>query len=106
MTSKGKRTKNETCVLCCKPIVEGKDEALMYEGEICANKWIHRYCAGVPTSHYKLLEKSPEPFHCYFCAQSKQMATVEEMKNTITALTAEIVELRAALQSQKEACIN
>lgn len=77
----------------------------MCEGEICANKWIHRYCAGVPTTHYKLLEKSPEPFYCYFCAQSKQMATVEEMKNTITALTAEIVELRAALQSQREACI-
>ena len=100
MSSKGKRTKNEMCVLCCKPIVEGKEVALMCEGEICANKWIHRYCAGVPTDHYKLLEESPEPFHCYFCAQRKQAAIIEEMKNTISCLTAEIAELRVALKAK------
>ena len=72
----------------------------MCEGEICANKWIHRYCAGVPTDHYKLLEESPEPFHCYLCAQRKQATTIEEMKNTISCLTAEIVELRATLRAE------
>ena len=100
MASKGKRTKNETCVLCCKPIVEGKEEALMCEGEICSNKWMHRYCAGVPTTHYKLLEESPEPFCCYLCVQLKHAALVEEMKSTIASLTAEVVELRATLESE------
>ena len=69
----------------------------MCEGEIYNNKWMHCYCAGVPTDHYKLLEESPEPFQCCFCAQRKQAAIIEEMKNTITCLTAEIVELRATL---------
>ena len=73
----------------------------MCEGEACGNKWMHRYCAGVPTTHYKLLENSPSPYYCYLCAQLKQTATIEEMKGTIASLSAEIVELRAALESQK-----
>ena len=100
MASKGKRTKNKTCVLCCKPIVEGKEEALMCKGEICSNKWMHRYCAGVLTTHYKLLEESPEPFCCYLCVQLKHAALVEEMKSTIASLTTEVVELRATLESE------
>ena len=98
MVSKNKRTKNEACVLCCKDIVEGKDEALMCEGEVCGNKWMHRHCAGVSTAHYQLLEKSPDPFHCYLCMQLKHVAIVEEMKTAITNLTAEVAELCAALQ--------
>ena len=102
--SKNKRTKNEACVVCCKNIVEGKDEALMCEGEVCGNKWMHRYCAGVPTTHYKLLERSPDPFHCYLCMQLKHVAIVKEMKSAITNLTAEVAELRAALQSATRSC--
>lgn len=73
--------------------MEGKDEALMCEGKICANKWMHQYSAGVPNAHYQLLEKSPEPLYYYFCAQQKKIATVKEMKSVITAFTAEIVKI-------------
>ena len=73
----------------------------MCEGEICGNKWMHRYCAGVPTTHYKVLEKSPSPFYCYLCTQQKQAAVIEEMRGTIASLTTEVVELRATLESQK-----
>ena len=100
-TRSGRKTKNEVCVLCTKAIIEGKDEALMCKGDICANGWMHRYCAGMPTTHYKVLEKSPAPFNCYLCSQQKQTATIEKMRSTIASLTAEVVELRAALESQK-----
>ena len=90
-------------MLCCKPIVEGKDEALMCEGETCGNKWIHRYCAGVSTAHYKLLETSPSPYYCCLCTQLKQAAIIEEMRGTIASLTAEVVELRATIESRKAA---
>ena len=99
-----KRTKNETCVLCCKDILEGKDEALLCEGEVCCNKWMHRYCAGVSTTHYKLLDESPDPFRCYLCMHLKHIAVVEEMKSAINSLTAEVAELRTALQSAARSC--
>ena len=101
MANRGRKNKNEICVLCCKPIIEGKDEALMCKGKICGNKWMHCYCAGVPTTHYKVLEKSPAPFYCYLCIQQKQAAVIEEMRGTIASLTTEVVEFRATLESQK-----
>ena len=90
---------NEECTLCCKAIVEGEEEALLCEGDGSCNKWMHRYCAGVSTSHYEFLVKSPLPFNCSLCVQKKQAAMIEEMKSTIAALTAEVSELRTALQA-------
>ena len=105
MASKASRkTKNEKCVLCCKEIVEGKEEALMCEGEVCCNKWMHRNCAGVPTAHYKLLEESPDPFRCLLCTQLKHAAVVEELRSAIVSLTTEVSELRGALQSATRYC--
>lgn len=101
MANRSRKNKNETCVLCCKPIIEGKDEALMCEGETCGNKWMHRYCAGVSTAHYKLLETSPSPYYCCLCTQLKQAAIIEEMRGTIASLTAEVIELRATIESRK-----
>ena len=51
------------------------------------------------TSYYESLEKSPLPFNCSLCVHQKQAAMIEEMKSTITALTAEVRELRTALQA-------
>lgn len=90
---------NEECALCCNAIVEGEEEALLCEGDGSCNKWMHRYCAGVSASHYESLVKSPLPFNCSLCVQQKQAAMIDEMKSTIAALTAEVRELRTALQS-------
>ena len=79
---------NEECALCCRAIVEGEEETLLCEGDGSCNKWMHRYCAGVSTSHYESL-----------CVQQKQAAMIDKMKSTIAALTAESGELRTALQS-------
>ena len=64
------------CGLCCKPIVEDRDEALLCEGS--CNAWLHRYCAGVTVSQYAALQDSPLPF-CTTCFQLKQAAVIKEM---------------------------
>lgn len=90
---------NEECALCCRAIVEGEEEALLCEGDGSCNKWMHRYRAGVSTSHYESLINSPLPYNCSLCVQQKQAAMIDKMKSTIAALTAESGELRTALQS-------
>ena len=52
----------------------------MCESDVCCNKWMHRYHAGVPITHYKLLEQSPDPFRCYLCTKLKHATVVEEIE--------------------------
>ena len=47
---------------------------------------------------YEALQKSPLPFICLICFQLKQKALIDDMKSQITALTAEVGELRNAMQ--------
>ena len=92
----------EVCSLCCRAIVEGKEEALLCEGEQSCNRWMHRYCAGVSVEHYKSLDQSPLPFNCSLCVQRKQAAQIDELKSMIAVLTAEVAELRAAMAEQQQ----
>lgn len=86
----------EQCGLCCKAIIEDRDEALFCEGS--CNKWMHRYCAGVCLHHYEALQGYREPFFCSLCTQSKQSETIEEMWATIAALKEEVKELHATVE--------
>ena len=83
-------SQDEICSLCCRAIVEGKDEALFCEGEQSCNRWMHRYCAGVSVEHYytvyESLDQSPLPFNCSLCVQRKQAAQIDELKSTIAVL--------------------
>ena len=47
------------CCVCCKAVEEGKDEALLCEGQ--CQKWLHRYCASVTVDQYEELSSSEEP---------------------------------------------
>ena len=91
----------EVCSLCCSAIVDGKDEALLCEGEQNCSRWMHRYCAGVSVNHFESFKQSLLLFNCSLCVQRKQTATIEELKSTIVALTAEMAKLRAALATQQ-----
>ena len=103
--------KNETndeglseCVICCRYIVDGKEDALFCEGK--CNGWFHRYCAGVPLSYFKHLSSSPTPFYCIICSHlnhdrvsAELKETVESMKTTIANLSEELNELRVRCNS-------
>ena len=94
-------TSDEVCSLCCRAIVDGKDDVLLCEGVQSCNRWMHRYCAGVSVEHYESLDQSPLPFNCSLCVQRKQAAIIDELKSTIAALTAEVAELRSAVSVQQ-----
>ena len=70
----------------------------------CCIKWMHRYCAGVPITHKKLLEQSLDPFRCYICTKLQHATVVEEMRNAIANFTVEVAELRAAIQLTTRSC--
>ena len=95
-------TSQETCFLCCRAIVDGKEDALRCEGEQSCNRWMHHYCAGVSVEHYKALDQSPLPINCSFCVQNKQASLINDLKNAVAVLTAEVAELRAALAAQQQ----
>ena len=84
------------CSVCCQPIVDGKDQALFCDG-IC-QKWSHRYCVGVPSSHFEALSSSDKPFLCYLCCQSAQEEQLSDMKRIIDHLKEEVSCLKSTLK--------
>ena len=83
------------CDLCCKHIVEGREEALQCEGG--CGLWFHRYCAGVSTSYFQELANSPAPFVCFSCYQRLQKAITSQLQDEVARLKAEIDSLRDKL---------
>ena len=88
-TTKGK----SQCDLCCEPIVDEKEDALQCEGS--CQLWMHRYCAGVTQSHFKVLASGSNPFVCLHCLQETHLAAVVQLQDEIAVLKAEVTELRA-----------
>ena len=68
-----------------------KDETLACS--VCGVK-LHRYCAGIPRSHYARVSTS---FVCIVCSQNVSNAVQVELRQEITNLKAQVSELRAAL---------
>ena len=58
--------------------------------------WLHRYCAGVPTSRFSDIAQS---FVCIPCSLIANSSVVAELKNEVAALKAEVVQLRSALET-------
>ena len=86
---------NAICGLCCKPIIEDRDDALLCEGS--CDKWLHRYCAGVTETQYEALQDSTLPFLSFICSQLKQATVIKVMQAKIDMLTAEVTELRSTV---------
>ena len=84
------------CDLCAAAIIDGKEDALQCEGT--CQKWFHRYCAGISLSHFQELASSAKPFVCLSCSQNVHQAVVCQLQAEISALKAEVRELRAALE--------
>ena len=87
------------CVVCCRYIVDGKEDALFCESR--CNRWLHCCCAGVPLSYFEHLNSSPTPFFCIICShQNHEQAsavlteTVESLKESVNQLVKELDGLR------------
>ena len=96
------------CGVCQGPVVDGKDKALLCEGE--CGLWFHRGCASVLPSRYKELSNSEEPFSCLSCINIQLMKEVALLKNELrgiaevcercTALSNEVSSLKQALRKE------
>ena len=56
--------------------------------------WLHRYCAGIPTSRLSAVASS---FVCSACSITASATIVAELRSEIAALKVEVSELRAAM---------
>ena len=91
------------CGVCQAPVIDGKDEALLCEGE--CGLWLHRGCASVPPSRYKTLSSSDEPFVCLCCSNyqlRKELAQVKSELSVATALTDAVEALKLEVKQLKE----
>ena len=88
LTAPGTRRSKVVCAVCQLPIVDGKDEALLCEGE--CNRWFHRGCASVPPDLYRALSNSDEPFVCLCCTSSLFKQQITELSATVVALKEEL----------------
>ena len=84
------------CCVCCKAVEDGKDEALLCEGQ--CQKWLHRYCASVTVDQYEELSSSEEPFLCFTCCITQHQQQITELRSEVEALKFEISQLKAQLQ--------
>ena len=93
------------CGVCQGPVTDGKDEALLCEGQ--CGQWLHRGCASVPPSRYIELSTSSEPFVCLSCSNMSLKQQIAELKkelkdsletrSMVSKLEAEVSALRAAV---------
>ena len=86
-----KKLKPTDCDVCCRRIVDCKEEGLQCEG--CFGLLFRRYCAGVSVSYFTELSKRSEPFVCYACYQRSQVAITKQQPNEVTHLKGEITKL-------------
>lgn len=107
MPKKPPRRSKVPCGVCQGPIVDGKDDALLCEGD--CGLWYHRGCASVHPNLYKELSDSSEPFVCLSCTNShlkreiallrEELQGVAEVRDKCAALVTEVAALRLALNS-------
>ena len=106
MPKKPPRRAKVPCGVCQGAITDGKDEALLCEGN--CGLWFHRGCASVPPSLYKTLSNSEEPFVCLCCtntilkseitALKKELQNMTEVRARCTMLATEVSSLRQAIE--------
>ena len=91
------------CGVCKNKIVDGKDEALYCEGR--CQSWMHRYCAGVSKIQFEELGRSEDnSYECAACCREVQTQQIHALEDTVTALKAEVFELKTTLEQLLRLC--
>ena len=73
------------CEVCQGPVVDGKDEALLCEGD--CGLWYHRGCASILPALYKSLSNSDDPFVCLACTNAHLKREIYQLKNELAGMT-------------------
>ena len=85
------------CGVCQAPVVDGKDEALLCEGD-CGH-WLHRGCASVPPNTYESLSTTDKPFVC-LCCSNQQIALLRTDVNSLQ-VNSQYIDIVEALRTAK-----
>ena len=92
------------CDLCCRPIVDSKEDCIQCEGQ--CRLTFHRYCAGVSATHYKQFISTNRPFVCMVCNQQLQNERVSQLAAELESLKAELTATKEQLARERLPCEN
>ena len=90
-----KKKAASSCDLCCRPIVDSKEDCIQCEGQ--CRLLFHRYCAGVSVTHYKQFISTGHPFVCMVCNQQLQNERVSQLAAELESLKAELTVMKEQL---------
>ena len=99
-----KKKAASSCDLCCRPIVDSKEDCIQCEGQCRLS--FHRYCAGVSVTHYKQFISTGRPFVCMVCNQQLQNERVSQLAAELESLKAELTVTKEQLAREKLPCEN
>ena len=100
VTTQAVSLRRNTCGICRKAVVDGKDDALFCEGH--CQRWLHRVCASVTKEQDAKLAASEQPFLCPTCCQAHNLQQIAELTSTVDALKLELEQLKQVVQKQME----
>ena len=99
-----KKKAASSCDLCCRPIVDSKEDCIQCEGQ--CRLTFHRYCAGVSATHYKQFNSTGRPFVCMVCNQQLQNERVSQLAAELESLKAELTATKEQLARERLPCEN
>ena len=99
-----KKKAANVCDLCCRPIVDSKEDCIQCEGQ--CRLTFHRYCAGVSATHFKQFNSTNRPFVCTVCNQQLQNERVSQLAAELESLKAELTATKEQLARERLPCEN
>ena len=103
-----KSKKNTICPICEETIKEPTkykrgDDSIYCEGYCDA--WIHRRCAGLSATNFKVLSEAGEDqtFFCLYCELQAHKSEIENLMSSITELQTHLFELKRKLEATQQA---
>jgi len=94
------------CPICLDPIIDATEHKEGQDAIFCessCNAWLHRQCAGLSQSLYKIYQDGDDPFYCPHCRLTIQQHQLQELQSTIEALSKEVSVLKAESPQPKDA---
>ena len=70
-------------------------ESVFCEG-VC-KAWFHRQCAGLSVAVFQAISSSDSPFLCYGCSCRRQADEILSLRESVEALSKEILDLRGQI---------